>query len=288
MKEDDYYMGKNTNRETGMDQNQERDQFHEEDQYKYQELDIELGIGLGLGLDLDLEQAQEQVQVQDQPQGQGTTLSQDNDQDQSSPSTLEATADSLKKEPEKEENKSKMELYDWLQCIVSAIIVGIFIFVFIGRTIGVDGSSMMQTLHNNDRVVMSNLFYTPKKGDVVVFQAASDSFGGTPLVKRVIAVAGQTIDIDFDTGEVTIDNVVQDEPYINELTHSRLNFSGPVTVPEGNIFVMGDNRNHSSDSRDSRVGLVDTRYVLGRVLFLVIPGADEQHPRDLSRIGLIH
>ena len=182
-------------------------------------------------------------------------------------------------------NRARMEIYDWMQCIVSAIICGIFIFVFIGRTIGVDGRSMLQTLHNNDRVIMSNLFYTPKKGDIVVFQAQSESFGGTPLVKRVIAVEGQTIDIDFSTGDVFIDGIKQTEPYINELTHNRLDFDGPLTIKAGHIFVMGDNINSSSDSRDSRVGMVDIRNVLGKVLFIVIPGGDEQTPRDWRRVG---
>jgi signal peptidase I len=193
-----------------------------------------------------------------------------------------------KNDPDSEKSKTRMELYDWLQCIVSAIICGIFIFVFVGRTIGVDGTSMMYTLHNNDRVIMSNLFYSPKKGDIVVFQAASDAFGGTPLVKRVIATAGQTIDIDFQNGNVTIDGVLQYEPYIAELTTARLNFTGPVTVPEGYVFVMGDNRNHSSDSRDLRVGLVDTRYILGRVMMVLIPGDNKDYPRDWNRIGVIH
>ena len=196
--------------------------------------------------------------------------------------------DVYEQELNNEANKARMEIYDWLQCIVSAIICGIFIFVFIGRTIGVDGRSMVKTLHDNDRVIMSNLFYTPKKGDIVVFQTESDSFGGTPLVKRVIAVAGQTIDIDFQSGDVFVDGILQDEPYINEPTHNRLDFSGPKTVPEGHIFVMGDNRNSSSDSRDNRVGMVDTRNVLGKVLFIAIPGADEQSPRDWSRIGFVH
>ena len=186
------------------------------------------------------------------------------------------------------ENKTRMELYDWLQCIVSAIICGIFIFVFIGRTIGVDGSSMMDTLHNNDRVIMSNLFYTPKQGDIIVFQTSADHFGGTPLVKRVIAVAGQTVRIDFQSGDVFVDEILQDEPYIFEPTHTRLNFSGQETVPDGCVFVMGDNRNHSSDSRDSRVGMVDTRYILGRVLIVAIPGSDEMNPRDWSRLGATH
>jgi len=185
-------------------------------------------------------------------------------------------------------NKTKMELYDWMQCIVSAILCGIFIFVFVGRTIGVEGISMQQTLHWNDRVILSGLFYTPKNGDIIIFRPPTNAFGGTPLVKRIIAVAGQTIDIDFETGDVIVDGVVLDEHrYINEPTHNRLNFVGPVTVPEGHVFVMGDNRNHSSDSRDANIGMVDTRYILGKVLFLFIPGDNESSPRDWSRVGFV-
>ena len=206
-------------------------------------------------------------------------------------------------EADGETSKARMELYDWLQCVVSAIICGIFIFVFVGRTIGVDGRSMMDTLHNHDRVIMTNLFYTPKNGDIIVFHSPTESFGGTPLVKRVIATAGQSIDINFATSEVSVNGEVLDEPYINEPTRSRLDFpyiidsddeenrkridSGlPIIVPEGHVFVMGDNRNSSSDSRDRKVGMVDTRYILGKVLLIAIPGGDEYHPRDWSRIGL--
>ena len=187
-----------------------------------------------------------------------------------------------------EKNKTRMELYDWMQCIVSAIICGIFIFVFIGRTIGVEGNSMLKTLHWNDRVIMSGLFYSPKNGDIVIFRPPTEAFGDTPLVKRVIAVEGQTIDINFDTGEVFVDGVViEEERYINEPTYSRMSFAGPSIVPKGHVFVMGDNRNHSSDSRDSRVGMVDTRYILGKVLFLLIPGEISSSTRDWSRIGFV-
>ncbi|MCL2392186.1 MAG: signal peptidase I [Oscillospiraceae bacterium] len=189
---------------------------------------------------------------------------------------------------DQEQNKTRMELYDWLQCLVSAIICGIFIFVFIGRTIGVDGESMMNTLHNRDRVIMSNLFYTPQNGDIVVFHSPSEAFGGTPLVKRVIGIAGQSIDIDFETGEVFINGDVIDEPYILELTtYNRHRFDGPVMIPEGYVFVMGDNRNFSTDSRAREVGMVDTRFILGRVYLIAIPGADGLTPREWSRIGLV-
>ena len=180
----------------------------------------------------------------------------------------------------------RLELYDWLQCIVTAIICGVLLFVFIGRTIGVEGWSMIRTLRNNDRVVISNLFYTPATGDIIVFQSPSDIFE-SPLVKRIIAIAGQTVDINFDTGEVFVDNVLQNEPYINTQTTARYDFIEPVTVPDGYVFVLGDNRNSSTDSRDSNVGLVDTRYILGKVLFILIPGVDDLGNRDWNRFGAI-
>ena len=185
---------------------------------------------------------------------------------------------------ENKPDKTRMELYDWLQCVVSAIICGIFIFVFLGRTIGVEGISMMQTLHDSDRVIMSNLFYTPKNGDVIVFQAPSDSFG-SPLVKRVIAVGGDRVEIKAETGDVIVNGQILDEPYINELTIS--DFDLVEDVPEGYVFVMGDNRNRSTDSRLDSVGMVDTRYILGRVLFIAIPGSDHNASRDWSRIGVV-
>ena len=181
-------------------------------------------------------------------------------------------------------SRVRMELYDWLQCIVTAIMCGVIIFIFIGRTIGVDGRSMMQTLQNEDRVIMSNLLYTPSNGDIIVFVAPSEEFE-FPLVKRVIATEGQTIDINFENGNVFVDGVLTDEPYINTETTTRQDFYEPVTIPNGFVFVMGDNRNSSTDSRNNLVGLVDTRYILGKVLFILIPGMDETGHRDWHRFG---
>ena len=186
-----------------------------------------------------------------------------------------------------EDNSSsrvRMELYDWLQCLVTAIICGVLIFVFVGRTIGVDGRSMMQTLQHNDRVIMSNLFYSPDNGDIVVFQSPSEQFE-FPLVKRVIAIEDQTVDINFENGDVFVDGVLLDEPYINTMTTSSHDFKEPVTVPRGFIFVMGDNRNSLTDSRDNLVGLVDTRYILGKVLFILVPGMDDMGERNWGRFG---
>ena len=128
---------------------------------------------------------------------------------------------------------------------------------------------MKPTLHNRDWMVISNLFYQPKQGDIVVL--TKRQFMEQPIVKRVIAVGGQTVDIDFDTGEVTVDGVVLDEPYIAEKTHRQYDVSFPAKVPENCIFVMGDNRNHSSDSRVSTLGMVDKRYILGRLLIRIFP-----------------
>ena len=189
-------------------------------------------------------------------------------------------------EAEEKRDRVRMELYDWLQCIVTAIICGVLIFIFLGRTIGVDGRSMIQTLHHSDRVIISNLLYTPDNGDIIVFHSPSEQFE-FPLVKRVIGKENQTVDIDFENGNVIVDGAVLREPYISALTTAKHDFSEPVKVPPGFVFVLGDNRNSSTDSRDNVVGLVDTRYILGKVLFVLIPGADENGNRDWNRFGMV-
>ena len=147
---------------------------------------------------------------------------------------------------------------------------------------------MVPTLQNEDRLLVVNsiLYHDYRYGDIVVLR--KDTFLKEPIVKRVIATEGQTVDIDFSTGSVYVDGQLLDEPYINEQTYLEEGTEFPLTVPEGSIFVMGDNRNHSSDSRDSRLGTVDTRYVIGKAVFLAFPGPDEnRNHRDYSRIGLI-
>jgi len=188
---------------------------------------------------------------------------------------------------ENETEKVSMELFDWLSCIVTALIFGVLIFVFVGRTIGVDGISMQQTLYDNDRVIMSNLMYTPSNGDIIIFHSPADKFGGIPLVKRVVAIGGQTLDISPQNGDVIVDGVVVDEPYIFDMTTALFDFSGPMYIPEGYVFVLGDNRERTSDSRQNSIGLVDTRYILGQVHFILFPGADELGNRDWSRIGFV-
>jgi len=163
----------------------------------------------------------------------------------------------------------KSEIYDWLQCIVVALVASILIFVFVGRICGVIGPSMIPTLEDGDRMLFSNLFYTPEQEDIVVF--TKYSFDDKPVVKRVIAVENQTVDIDFSTGEVWVDGVLLDEPYIADPTRRQYDVAFPVTVPEGSVFVMGDNRMVSYDSRASAIGMVDVRCILGKVYAVVTP-----------------
>lgn len=176
------------------------------------------------------------------------------------------------------QEKQKSDAYDWIQCIVTALVACILLFTFVGRTVGVVGSSMLPTLvgsagdTSGDRLIISKLFYTPKYGDIVVLQ--KDEFADYPIIKRVIATEGQTVEIDFDTGTVTVDGEELDEPYIRELTREPEDFKSykqPVTVPEGCIFVMGDNRNHSTDSRSANIKFVDNRYIIGKALLRLTP-----------------
>lgn len=177
---------------------------------------------------------------------------------------------------------SGMGLYDWLQCIVSAVVAGILLFVFVGRVDAIKGTSMMQTLQDGDSVILSNLFFTPKYRDIVFIK--SDAYE-TPIVKRVIATAGQLVDIDFEKGVVSVDGAELKEDYINTPTTLQMSFEGPVTVPEDHVFVLGDNRNDSSDSRDNRVGMINVRDILGKVYFILLPGMNHDAKRDWSRIG---
>ena len=170
----------------------------------------------------------------------------------------------------RDENASSRELYDWIQCLLVALIICVLLFVFCVRVIDVVGSSMNPTLNNSDKMLVSGLFYKPKAGDVVVFK--KDEYNpNRALVKRVIAVEGQEINMDFDNGIVYIDGQPIVESYINDLTYNKLDFIGPKTVPAGCVFVMGDNRNESIDSRKSEIGMLDTRLILGKAYFVIYP-----------------
>lgn len=172
----------------------------------------------------------------------------------------------------------KKEAIEWVESIIIAVVVIMFLFNFIAKIVNVSGRSMEPTLHNNDKLIVSNMFYTPKIGDVVIV-SKTDNFNET-IVKRIIATAGQTIDIDYDTSTVYVDGLPLKENYINEKIFfppydpAKL----PMTIPENHVFVMGDNRNHSSDSRSEMIGLVDVRNIVGKVYFRVWP---------LNNIGVV-
>ena len=190
-------------------------------------------------------------------------------------------------EQEKQTAKGR-DLYEWVQSLVGSVLVVVAIFTFVIRMMGVDGHSMLNTLQHGDRllVVNSMLYHNYKYGDIVILRK-NGVFDDDPIVKRVIAVEGQTVDIDFAEGIVYVDGEALEEDYIREPTYTAEGTEFPLTVPEGSIFVMGDNRNGSSDSRDYRLGTVDTRYVIGKAAFLIFPGPDyETEKRDFKRIGV--
>ena len=161
------------------------------------------------------------------------------------------------------------ETFDWIQSLVVALFACVLIFTFLVRVVGVVGTSMLNTLHPGDRILVSNLFYTPKRGDIIVLR--KESFNSEPIVKRVIATEGETVTIDFEGGIVYVDGVALDEPYTLEPTHRRIDFGDSVTVPEGCLFVMGDNRNDSKDSRMRVVGFIDEKYIMGKVVGRIMP-----------------
>lgn len=180
-----------------------------------------------------------------------------------------------------------LEVYDWLQSIMFALLSCVLIFTFLGRIVSVRGISMLPNLYWSDRLVVSNLFYEPKQGDIVVLR--KESLLSDPIVKRVIALGGQTVDIDFNEGIVYVDGVALEEDYTAARTYEPLDFKGPVTVPEGSIFVMGDNRNSSNDSRDARLGCVDVRHIIGKAYFIVFPGSPNNNEKpDFGRLGSVY
>ena len=198
---------------------------------------------------------------------------------------------------DKKADQKKKVKYTWQQnvalylhdMIFMLVIVMAVLMLFL-RVIVVDGPSMENTLLNGDYMLLvGNMFYKdPSYGDIVVVsKQAYDN--GKPIVKRVIATEGQTVDIDFNEGIVYVDGVALDEPYTKTLTTLREGSDFPQVVEKGNVFVMGDNRNNSKDSRSTQIGQVDKREVLGKVIFLMYPGTGMKgdQVRDFDRIGAI-
>lgn len=166
------------------------------------------------------------------------------------------------------------ELYLNVRTLVFVLAALILVFTFVVRIIVVSGESMENTLQNGDSMLVWCLGYEPKQGDVVV--VTQRSYQNDSLVKRVIATEGQRVDIDYDTGTVYVDGTPLEEEYIKEKMQVPNYGEGinHVTVPEGCIFVMGDNRNNSADSRYPSIGIIDTRSVIGRAVMVVFPFPD--------------
>lgn len=174
----------------------------------------------------------------------------------------------------------KVFIFDWLEVLVHAIIAVVICFSFLFRIATIDGPSMENTLLDGERVIITNLFYEPKVGDIVVISRNKENSvykmndSNTPIIKRIIALEGQTVDIDFQSGVVYVDGIALKEPYTKTPTNAKYDIEFPVTVDEGCVFVLGDNRNDSMDSRDSRIGeygMIDTRYILGHAIYRVLP-----------------
>lgn len=172
------------------------------------------------------------------------------------------------------------EIIEWFEVLTFAIIVVIVIFTFVFRVATIDGDSMKNTLIHGEKIIISNLNYDVKQGDIVVISrnvensADSQNSHNTPIIKRVIATGGQTVNIDFEKSKVYVDGKELDEPYTSSPTHNRADVEFPLYVPEGYVFVMGDNRAKSLDSRYSVIGeggLVDERYILGHAIFRIFP-----------------
>lgn len=188
------------------------------------------------------------------------------------------------------------EIYSILHDFSFILVAVTILFVFIIRFVGVDGNSMFPTLHDRDYMLLASNFWNTdyKQGDIVVI-TVPNVFDSHPIVKRVIATEGMEVDIDFGRGEVRVDGKILDEPYIFEptLLNYESGMSYPLTVPEGCVFVMGDNRNHSTDSRYAPLGTVDTRRIMGKVFCIALPGKDTDElgnitgGRNFSRFGLV-
>ncbi len=181
-------------------------------------------------------------------------------------------------EPEQQPRQKGLDLFEWLQLLMGCVLIAVILFNCFARLTRVDGNSMDNTLKDGEMMLVWSLGYSPKQDDIVVLnktdEVTKQLLGGKAIVKRVIATGGQTVDIDYTTGTVYVDGTPLEEPYIREemyLPGNPMMYNTHWEIPEGSIFVMGDNRNYSTDSRHEMVGPIDEDYILGKVVFALWP-----------------
>ena len=188
--------------------------------------------------------------------------------------------------PEEAPRRPGADLFEWLQMLIGCVLA-VVLFNCLARLTRVDGSSMDNTLEHGEMMLLWSLGYQPRQGDIVVLNKTAweteQLLHNRAIVKRVIAVGGQTVDIDYSAGVVYVDGQPLDEPYIREEMYfpswDPMMQNTHWEIPQGSIFVMGDNRNHSTDSRHVQLGPVDTGYVLGKAVFALWP---------MEKLGPIH
>ncbi len=163
---------------------------------------------------------------------------------------------------------STASVYEWVHSLVFAVAIVVVLLTFFVRLVDVSGTSMKQTLQNNDKVVVSNFFYQPKQGDIVVISHGAEY--AEPIIKRVIATEGQSLSIDFDTEKIIVDGTELKENYIQGHTHKE-DGEIPKVIPKGKVFVLGDNRGVSMDSRSKAIGLIDVTDIIGKAEVVVFP-----------------